>query len=506
MTLKTLLLTALPLAVLSLSQNVGATPLPPDFCKKWEDMPIRQRGRVKPLYVHAVQSIKYLTGKTKSQGMGPLELYCRLSLAFPLGQTPPPLKAPIEHIKLQKLLGLEGKGPWPYPLLLEKEAQVRSARRQEEKNPGPYGKAMDRLLGQIALYQDILQGQNWTLPTEGNWAPIAALAQGLERPLSSHALSELLEKTKADYLDAHGQGHLVELYYVKSRIHSISMGLILLSLFLLILIRRPLPGLLFAGLSLLVQVASVVWRIMISGRAPITNMYETVLFSGLAALTIALVIGHLRREKSYVIAGLSYNFLCSLMINFADGMLSGDISPLVPVLRDNFWLSTHVTTVILSYAAFAISWILANTALLKRRFSSMTPKEFRHQADSIYTCLKVGVVLLAAGVILGGIWADYSWGRFWGWDPKETWSAIALCIYLAILHGRYTHWISDSRFVPAVAAAFMSIMMAWFGVNYILAVGLHSYGFSEGGAVFLMSIFTVQALILGVTLTRLKTD
>ena len=98
-----------------------------------------------------------------------------------------------------------------------------------------------------------------------------------------------------------------------------------------------------------------------------------------------------------------------------------------------------------------------------------------------------GVVLLAGGVILGGVWADYSWGRFWGWDPKETWSLIVLLVYMAILHGKYTSWIPPHRFVPLVAGAFMTVMMAWFGVNYILASGLHSYGFSEGGAIFLGS-------------------
>ena len=146
--------------------------------------------------------------------------------------------------------------------------------------------------------------------------------------------------------------------------------------------------------------------------------------------------------------------------------------------------------------AFALSWILANIVLFKSSFIGLDTREFRYQSDLIYTCLKVGTTLLALGIILGGVWADYSWGRFWGWDPKETWSAIALCIYVAILHGRYTNWMGDRAFIPAVAAAFMSIMMAWFGVNYILASGLHSYGFSEGGAIFLGSFFAVQVLIL----------
>jgi ABC-type transport system involved in cytochrome c biogenesis permease subunit len=177
-------------------------------------------------------------------------------------------------------------------------------------------------------------------------------------------------------------------------------------------------------------------------------------------------------------------------------MLDEGISPLVPVLRDNFWLSTHVTTVILSYAALALSWILSNSLLIRSRFKNVSSTDYRYEVDLIYTSIKFGVVLLSAGVILGGVWADYSWGRFWGWDPKETWSLIVLLIYMAILHGKYTSWIPAQRFVPLVAGSFMSVMMAWFGVNYILASGLHSYGFSEGGAVFLGSFFAVQILIL----------
>ncbi|MCY4524700.1 MAG: cytochrome c biogenesis protein CcsA, partial [Halobacteriovoraceae bacterium] len=180
------------------------------------------------------------------------------------------------------------------------------------------------------------------------------------------------------------------------------------------------------------------------------------------------------------------------------------ISPLVPVLRDNFWLSTHVTMVILSYAALAISWMLANIALVRKRFFTLDSQEEKAYRNRIYTCIKIGVVLLAGGIILGGIWADYSWGRFWGWDPKETWSLIALCTYVVILHGRATSWIPPKRFIPLVAFAFMSVLMAWFGVNYVLATGLHSYGFSQGGAVFLICVLIGQLTILSVAIWPVK--
>ena len=245
-------------------------------------------------------------------------------------------------------------------------------------------------------------------------------------------------------------------------------------------------------------------RMFISGRAVITNMYETVMFSGLGAHIIALVLTIWKKERNFLMAGMGYNVLCLMMMKFANNMLDPAISPLVPVLRDNFWLSTHVTTIIMSYAALALSWLLANIVLIRLTFKGATGAEVRDQTNQIYTCIKCGVVLLATGIILGGVWADYSWGRFWGWDPKETWSLIVLLVYMAILHGKYSNWITNRRFIPLVAGAFMSVMMAWFGVNYILATGLHSYGFSEGGAIFLGSFFAIQSGLLALTALRLR--
>ena len=470
-----------------------------EFCADWKDLPIRQLGRVKPLYVHSQQVIKHLTGKSEQKA---LTTYCQLAVGDMVGGKVPELMVSIEHLELQKLLALgEGKHI-SYFHLQQREEQLKLAARRHRKKDS-YRTALEQVLGRITLYRDIRHGRNWMVPHKVSgkiqWHPLSRFVQQRNHPDLLSRLAQFLVQAKQDYQAFEGDHYLIELYYAQSHIHLVAMAMILVSIFLLVLLRRPLWGLLGAGGCVAVQAVAIVWRIMISQRAPVTNMYETVLFSGFAALVIALVIGHLRREKVYVLGGLGYNFLCSLMINFAHGMLSGDISPLVPVLRDNFWLSTHVTTVILSYAAFALAWMLANMALIKRSLWGMGQKEFGHQAQLIYSCLKVGTVLLALGVILGGIWADYSWGRFWGWDPKETWAAIALCLYLAILHGRYTNWMGPQRFVPAVAGAFMSIMMAWFGVNYILASGLHSYGFSQGGAVFLLSFFVLQIGVLVVT-------
>jgi ABC-type transport system involved in cytochrome c biogenesis permease subunit len=269
-----------------------------------------------------------------------------------------------------------------------------------------------------------------------------------------------------------------------------------MSIIFLVALKIKWPGIAFTIITISLQVSAMIMRIMISGRAPVTNMYETVMFSGFGALIISCIITMYRKELAFLIAGLAFNVLSLMMMKFANNMLDAGISPLVPVLRDNFWLSTHVTTVILSYAALALSWLIANGLMIRDRFFTVSSAEYRYGVDLVYTCIKFGVVLLAAGIILGGVWADYSWGRFWGWDPKETWSLIVLLVYMAILHGKSTSWIPPHRFIPMVAGAFMTVMMAWFGVNYILASGLHSYGFSEGGAIFLGSFFAIQIVLI----------
>ena len=103
-------------------------------------------------------------------------------------------------------------------------------------------------------------------------------------------------------------------------------------------------------------------------------------------------------------------------------------------------------------------------------------------SNFVYRAMQVGVLLIAGGTILGGVWADYSWGRFWGWDPKEVWALITLLVYLVPLHGRFAGWVNTFGLVAASVVCFLSVIMAWYGVNFVLGVGLHSYGFVEGGS------------------------
>ena len=476
-----------------------------DFCTpELETYPTQAGGREKPLYVLATDSVRFMTGETKVGDLSAVEAFCKLSLkAFGM-----PLELPVnirvDHVEVKKLLGMNEKDTSiPVTAAFEK-AGVIQTKLAELKENNSFKKELSKVSGRMGTYQAITEGRAWTVPLEqGGKFDFVPLVEFLtpERVESAQGkgmnpVKYLFQEAKEKYLKGKGDHYMLELKYFKLNPFQWAMLLSILGILFLGGMKNKIPGGIFVALTIIIQIVGMTMRVMISGRAPVTNMYETVMFSGFGALVLSCIITYVRKEMVFILAGLGYNILCLMMMKFAHGMLDEGISPLVPVLRDNFWLSTHVTTVILSYAALALSWILANSLLIRKRFFAVSDAEYKYQSDLIYTAIKVGTVMLATGVILGGVWADYSWGRFWGWDPKETWSLIVLLVYMAILHGKYSSWIPSHRFVPLVAGAFMSVMMAWFGVNYILASGLHSYGFSEGGAIFLGSFFALQIALL----------
>lgn len=483
------------------------------FCTdQLESLPIQQNGRVKPLYVHANEVIKELTGSTSNNSLSAVSTYCLLSFNG-MGMTNDlNLEAKIEHNDLKKFFNLKVA---PYKMSYENLISQSDSLKQEIrtiKDNESYKKAASKLYNNINLYQEVKSGSEWLLAENESgsiqWQPLNLYlteAKVLKEKNNSNEnpVFQVLINSKANYEKLLGNKYNFELYYAKMNLVIWALSLTILSLISLIMFKTDKIAFGIILLTSVTQIILIAFRVYISGRAPITNMYETVLSSGTGGLILSIILAKMHKQKTYYFLGLIYNFCSLMMLSFANGMLSGKISPLVPVLRDNFWLSTHVTTVILSYGALALSWVLANIALVKKRFKKLTSEDEKHFGEIIYSILKWGTTMLAAGIILGGVWADYSWGRFWGWDPKETWSLIVLCIYMAILHGRYTAWITNKNFFVITALSFLSVMMAWFGVNYVLATGLHSYGFSEGGIIFLASFFVIQVGI--VLISKFKT-
>ena len=230
-------------------------------------------------------------------------------------------------------------------------------------------------------------------------------------------------------------------------------------------------------------------RMQIAGRPPVTNMYESVIWVGFGICAIALLFEAIYRAKYYLLAAAPLAVVCLVLADSLPAVLDPTIKPLVPVLRDNFWLSIHVPTITLSYASFALALGLGHIILGHYLFAPQAKARIRNLSKWNYGVIQVGVLLLTTGIILGGIWAHFAWGRFWGWDTKETWALIALMCYVVPLHGRLVGWLADFGMAVTSVVAFNAVLMAWYGVNFVLGTGLHSYGFGTGDSMLTVAAF-----------------
>jgi ABC-type transport system involved in cytochrome c biogenesis permease subunit len=157
-----------------------------------------------------------------------------------------------------------------------------------------------------------------------------------------------------------------------------------------------------------------------------------------------------------------------------------------PVLSGTPWLAIHVPIIMVSYSVFAIAAFLAHVALGMAIFAPARRDRFGRWSDLLYWYLVVGSIFLIAGILTGSIWAASSWGRYWGWDPKEVWSLVAFLTYMAILHARFDGQIGAFGVAASSIVAFWTILMTYLGVNYVLAAGLHSYGFGSSNLLQVM--------------------
>jgi ABC-type transport system involved in cytochrome c biogenesis permease subunit len=164
----------------------------------------------------------------------------------------------------------------------------------------------------------------------------------------------------------------------------------------------------------------------------------------------------------------------------------------------------HVLTITLGYAAFFLGVALGHLNLGLYFFAPGRRELLRTMSLFLYRALQAGTLFLAAGTLLGGVWASYSWGRFWGWDPKETWALIALLTYLAILHGRFLGWIRDFGLAVGALLGGLTVLMAWYGVNFILGTGLHSYGFGSGGYAYVGGFVAFEVAVITAAFLRVR--
>ncbi len=502
-------------------------------------IPILENGRIKPMDTFARESLQLIYGKTvfkKESGekLSAIEVVFTWMLQPSAWESSPIFE--ISYSELKRALKLDmGRKFFSFKEILSCDMlptlmQDLVSRRDAKEKLDPFFQAVQRLESQLFTFREIANGNMFHVypPKEGKaWLNIAQvsepeqqeafkkvvqefasyvveLAKGSGAPEVSAAMDKL--ETAAREFKEFAKAINPAIYPSENRMkyelhyqefHPFQWAWIMYLLaaiccFVAWIFRKSpwmIPAWCLVGAGFLLHNYGFALRVYIAERAPVTNMYETVIWVGYGAVVFSIIIEMIYKWRFILLSGAIVGTFCLALADMAPVILDGSLHPLEPVLRNNFWLLVHVLMITISYAAFFLAFILGDIGLVYFIMDeSQHQDKIRAISLAIYRAKQIGVALLAPGIILGGVWADYSWGRFWGWDPKETWALIALLGYLAVLHGKAGGFIKDFGLIAASVVTFSLVIMAWYGVNYVLGAGLHSYGFGAGGVEY-VSIF-----------------
>jgi cytochrome c-type biogenesis protein CcsB len=508
-------------------------------------LPVQSGGRVKPFDEFARETLLAMTGSRSFGSFDPSEMLVSM-MVDPKGWADEKIiRISIPEVNQQLLLDPTRKMFAPNELLssnvfLQYAEGIRSGGKSAEQVTGtginavsgkkdPRGEELRRVVDRMERFQAIVTGAVWTLtPTvaddpEAPWKTFAegmmqsspqVVAAGamlkcyLDREVECFqekvaVLRDSVEKAVPAFSKVSDKLK-VEVWYNRLRPFLQSMILYLFAgLFWLFAARHAFARMMAKFLTfsaVFLHVLGFGLRSYVAERPPVTNMYESIIWVSLGVMVFTFL---LYRKNRQVVLMSTACMLAGFALFAGDAaplVMDPTIRPLVPVLRSNYWLTIHVLTITLSYGAFMLAMGISNVSLFQFMKIARTGEspELSQRIASLnqlsYRALMFGTVLLAAGTILGGVWADYSWGRFWGWDPKEVWALIALLAYMAVLHGRYAGWVGRFALPLWTVICFSTVVMAWYGVNFVLGAGLHSYGFSTGGQAFVASFLLAQTV------------
>jgi ABC-type transport system involved in cytochrome c biogenesis permease subunit len=263
------------------------------------------------------------------------------------------------------------------------------------------------------------------------------------------------------------------------------------------LLRRAAFGLLCAGA--IVQTAGLVSRIVLQGRPPVTNLYSSAVFVGWGAVLLGIVLERMYRNGFGTAVASASGFASLLVAHHLSG--DGDTMEMMrAVLDSNFWLATHVTTITIGYSGMFLAGAIAIAWTLRKQFAArMNPETSKSLSGMVYGIIAFSLFFSFVGTVLGGIWADQSWGRFWGWDPKENGALLIVLWCAIILHARWGGFARERGIMTMAIFGNVITSLSWFGVN-MLGVGLHSYGFMDKAfwalAGFIASQLALMALAM----------
>ncbi len=525
-------------------------------------VPAQHEGRWPPLDTVARDLVYQVTGTERFRGADPMTILLAWTFDAAAWEEAPLIA--IRNAELRKALSLPlDRETFSYAELVAhrplRALAEKASRKPEGEKPDPLERKVNDIYEKLVVMQGIFQGRSIRLVPDaedvlGTWRPIAegsadeklvSLWKDVKTAFLANdakAFADASQKLAAA-LRALPAAHrpdatMIAMELRSNRLHPFRLAweiMLLgggLGIVALIVRRRG-----FDVLNLLVLaggVAVLTWglwmRWRIAGRIPASNMYESLLLLGWGAGAFAIVSMLVIRHRA---VPLTASLLGAVALMLADLLpIDPFIKPIPPVLLDTVWMGIHVPIIMVSYSVLALGVLIAHVQLVAM---AAAPHKHRWIAsiDSLHHWyIHVGSVLLLAGILTGSMWANSSWGRYWGWDPKEVWSLVALLGYLTILHVRLDRevipwWtyllgavlmaavfaLTVPRLVPLTAGkiyalagaaaaivifvvgkgpfatalksvlAFWLIIMTYVGVNYVLGTGLHSYGFGTGAVV-----------------------
>ena len=289
------------------------------------------------------------------------------------------------------------------------------------------------------------------------------------------------------------------------------IGVSVLALLSLVVAERPLRWTAFwlMTFAFVVHTFALWARIEISGRPPVTNLYTTAVFIGWAAVLLGIAIEAIFRQTFGLLVGGAAGVLTLRIAQVLE--TQGDtFSVMQAVLDTQFWLATHVVTVTLGYAATLFAgavgcvYLIRHAVAYVKRDETFAAGDGRTLAKVTYGITCFAVLFSFVGTVLGGLWADDSWGRFWGWDPKENGALMIVLANAVVLHARWGKLVGDVGLCVLAVLSNCVVAWSWFGVNE-LGVGLHSYGFTEGVLRNLAIFAVTQAAVAGLGLLPRQT-
>lgn len=506
-------------------------------------IPVSASGRTKPLDTFARNSLLKISGRQSFEADGG-QLRPAIEWLLELWTNPQMAQQRrvfrIDHPDVLSLLGIDAPGRTRFswkeiePKLGEVERQAQLVSQLPSKKQDPFQRQVSALFQKLIDFSELqgLANPYMVAPLEANeeWVPLVnpktgtfqtgrASADVLKGILSAYASGDAasVRRLVSSYHDAlrvklaaveqAGESEVLlnrcEPFYQASILYVLAFLIGCCGLLLRFLSPQGwVPSLMrtaivVIGFAFAVHTLGLVARIYLQGRPPVTNLYSSAVFIGWACIPVALIGEWFQKFGILPLVASLIGF--STLIVAHNLSTSGDTMEMMQaVLDSNFWLATHVVVVTIGYSATFLAGLLACLYLIGGAFTPL----FRGEPVKAMPRMIYGVICFASvasfvGTVLGGIWADQSWGRFWGWDPKENGAAMIVVWNLLILHARWGGMVRDRGVAVLAVAGNIVTAWSWFGTN-MLGVGLHSYGFMDSAVFWLLAFCGLQFVIMSI--------